>query len=939
MGTIGGAPKDALADVPEPAVTEGADPRVQLALLYRSLRSSPRGLSTLQAERRLGRYGLNELTRRQGRRWRGQLARQFTHPLALLLAAAAVLAEATGTPRLAVAITAVIALNAVFAFVQELQAERAIEALAAYLPERAHVLRDGGLVEIDAKALVPGDILAIEEGDQICADGRLVDGSIQVDMSMLSGESRPATRSADFLDTSGALLEARDLVFSGTACVGGEARALVTSTGMHTELGRIASLSQRVGQQESPLERQVKRAAWLIATVAVGVGLAFLPLGAAAGLSLAAAATFSIGLLVANVPEGLLPIITLALAVGVRDLARRGAVVKRLSAVETLGSTTVICIDKTGTLTQNRMTVTRLWVPGNDLNIQHRPWPDAPLAARALARTAVACTQVQASTAPGGSGDPTEIALLSLGDDLGEGESTTNRAARRRATFHFDPKVKRMSTVDEEADGTLAVHTKGAPETVLPCCSRIVTAEGGERNLTARDRADVLAAVGRYAAEGLRVLAVARRRLDSEVPERREDAEADLCLLGLAAMIDPPRPEVAPALLRAHQAGIRFHVVTGDNGLTAAAIAREVGIGGPDLPIVTGEELDAMSDEELTRLLASGKEIVFARSSPEAKLRIADALRDHGEVVAMTGDGVNDAPALHRADIGVAMGRSGTEVAREAATMVLTDDNAATIVAAVEAGRQVFDNVRKFIVYIFTHAVPEVVPFLVFALSGGAIPLPLTVMQILAVDLGTDTLPALALSREPAEPGLMERPPRSRREGVITRHMLARSWGFMGTISAVLVMAGFFAVLFHAGWHPGATTGSGTRLHTAYRQATTVAWLGIVACQVGAAFAARTEWAPLRAIGVFSNRPLLLGIAVELGFAFALIFAPPFHGFFGTASLSASQLAIVLPFPFIVWGADELRRWRARRRAPRPADLASLPASLDRGRQYGRSHE
>ena len=904
---------EAMADVPEAATTEAEDPRIQLTLLYRNLRASPRGLTSLQAERRLVRFGPNELTRRQGRRWPRELARQFTHPLALLLTAAAVLAEISGTPRLAVAILVVIVLNAVFAFVQELQAERAVEALAAYVPEQAHVLRDGKLVPIDAKSLVPGDVLVIEEGDRICADGRLIDGSIQVDLSMLNGESRPATRSADLLDTSGPLIEARDLVFSGTACVGGEGRALVTGTGMHTELGRIASLSQRVGQEESPLERQVKRVAWLIAAVAVGAGLAFLPMGAAAGLSLAAAASFAIGLLVANVPEGLLPIITLALAVGVRDLAGRGAVMKRLSAVETLGSTTVVCTDKTGTLTQNRMTVTRLWVPGRDVEVPRGAWPDAPAAVHALVRAAVACTHLQATTA-GDLGDPTELALLRLGDAVGDGESTAERTARRRATFHFDPKVKRMSTVDEEADGALAVHAKGAPETVLPCCSSIATATGGQRPLTAQDRAGVLAAVDRYAAGGLRVLAVARKPLGRAVPAQREEAESGLCLLGLLAMIDPPRPEVPPALERAHRAGIRFHVVTGDNGLTASAIAREVGIGGPGSPTVTGGRLDAMSDEELDHLIAGGEEIVFARSSPEAKLRIADALRAHGEVVAMTGDGVNDAPALHRADIGVAMGRSGTDVAREAATMVLTDDNAATIVAAVEEGRRVFDNVRKFVLYIFTHAVPEVVPFFVFALSGGAIPLPLTVMQILAVDLGTDTLPALALSREPAEPGLMDRPPRSRREGVITRHMLARSWGFMGVISAVLVMAGFFVVLLQAGWHPGAATGSGTRLHAAYLEATTVAWLGIVACQVGTAFAARSEWASLRTIGFFTNRPLLLGIAVELGFALALVYAPPFHGLFGTASLSAAQLALVVPFPFIVWGADEARRWRARRR-------------------------
>jgi magnesium-transporting ATPase (P-type) len=323
-----------------------------------------------------------------------------------------------------------------------------------------------------------------------------------------------------------------------------------------------------------------------------------------------------------------------------------------------------------------------------------------------------------------------------------------------------------------------------------------------------------------------------------------------------------------------------------------------------------------MSEHELDRLLASGTEVVFARSSPEAKLRIADALGAAGQVVAMTGDGVNDAPALRRADIGVAMGRSGTDVAREAATMVLTDDNFATIAAAVESGRRVYDNVRKFICYIFAHAVPEVLPFLVFALGGGAIPLPLTVMEILAIDLGTDILPALALSREPAEPGLMDRPPRPRSQGVISRAMLARAWGFLGLISATLVMTGYFLTLRHGGWHPGAATGPGSPLNHVYRQATTVAWLGIVACQIGTAFAVRTDHASLRSVGVFSNRYLLAGIGAALAFAAAVIYLPGLASIIGTAPLSAGQIATVAPFPFIVWGADELRRLLMRHRRP-----------------------
>jgi magnesium-transporting ATPase (P-type) len=441
--------------------------------------------------------------------------------------------------------------------------------------------------------------------------------------------------------------------------------------------------------------------------------------------------------------------------------------------------------------------------------------------------------------------------------------------------------------------------------------------------LSSDDRTRVTGAMDAYARQGLRVLALARRDLPpgASVPATREDAEQDLGLVGLVALQDPPRPEVPGAIEQVHRAGIRVHVVTGDNGVTAAAIARRVGIGtGPGgMTVVSGAELTAMSEPALDELLGSGAEIVFARSSPEAKLRIADALRATGEVVAMTGDGVNDAPALRRADIGVAMGRSGTDVAREAATMVLTDDNFATIAAAVQAGRRAYDNVRKFITYIFAHAVPEVVPFLVFALAAGRVPLPLTVMQILAIDLGTDTLPALALSREPAEPGLMDRAPRPRAEGVISRAMLARAWGFLGLLSALLVMGGFFLTLWHAGWHPGAATGPGSPLNLGYRQATTVAWLGIVACQVGNAFAVRTDRASLRQVGVLSNRPLLAAIAAALAFAAAVVYVPALQDFFGTAALSGGQVATVAPFPFLVWGADELRRLIVRRRHRPPA--------------------
>ncbi|WP_285741192.1 cation-transporting P-type ATPase [Lentzea sp. NBRC 105346] len=861
-------------------VTE-SDPREPLDRLFRDLRTRPAGLSAREAARRLEAHGPNELTRRKRRDWPQQLLRQFTHPLALLLWLAAGLAVVAGTTVLGIAIVAVIVLNAALAFVQEQQAEKAVEALAAYLPTKATVLRDGTRAEIPARDLVPGDVLLVGEGDRVSADARLVDGGVEVDLSTLTGESLPAFRSADLTDVGGPLLDARDLLFSGTSCTGGEAKAVVFATGMRTELGRIAALSQRVGRDESPLERQVKRVAWLIAAVAVGAGIAFLPLGVfVAGLPLADSFNFAIGLLVANVPEGLLPTITLALAVGVRVLARGGAVVKRLSAVETLGSTTVICTDKTGTLTQNRMRVTDIWTPG-----------DTDRAA--LAEAVAACSNADLEA---GTGDPTELALLRAASELGADVSAGRRELGRARQFHFDPALRIMSTVDLNGE-RLVVNVKGAPEEVLA------------RSTGITDRAALTELIAGYARRGLRLLAVARRSCD-EVPERREDAERDLTLLGVVAMFDPPRPEVADAVARCHTAGIRLIVVTGDHGLTAKEIARQVGIARNGTKVVTGAELDEMSEAELDDLLRGGEELIFARSSPEVKLRIADALRAEGNIVAMTGDGVNDAPALRRADIGVAMGMAGTDVAREASTMVLTDDNFATVVTAVEAGRRVYDNVRKFILYIFAHATPEVVPFLLFALSGGAIPLPLTVLQILAIDLGTETLPALALGREPAEPGLMDRPPRRRTDNVIDGAMLGRAWGLLGGVSAVLVLAGFFWILLAGGWHFGEVPP-----HDLWVQATTMSFLGIVACQIGTAFASRTQYASLRAIGPLSNRLLLWGIAFEVAFAAAVVTLPPLRHVFGTAVPPAGHLAVLLAFPVIVWGADELWRWYRRSRA------------------------
>ena len=796
-----------------------------------------------------------------------------------------------------------------------------MEALSAFLPETATVVRDRVEQVVDARTLVPGDVIILDEGRRVSADVRLISGSVQVDLSTLTGESVPVTVSADSTSNAGPLVSARDIAFSGTDVLGGKATGLVFATGMRTEIGRIAALSQRVGRDESPLEKQVKKIAWLIACVAVVMGAAFIPLGSLiAGLSWGDSINFAIGLLVANVPEGLLPIITLALAVGVRTLAKRGALVKRISAVETLGSTSVICTDKTGTLTQNRMRVTRLWTPGGVLSFDANgatdsTWPEGSVPRR-VAHAITYCCNAEIGDGrveDGGddSGDPTELAMLRAAADIGEPLSATTHV--HHTIFPFDPELRRMSTVDRVGD-EFRIQAKGAPEEILSLCSRIVGVDASEHDLTSSERSEVASAVHDWAREGLRLIAVAERLsiIGEEEQLSRLDIERDMTLLGIVAMIDPPRPEVAAAVEKCHTAGIRIIVVTGDHGLTARGIAESVGIGRGGLQVVTGSELEEMSEKDLDELLYTDNEIIFARSSPEEKLRITDALRAGGYVVAMTGDGVNDAPALRRSDIGVAMGRSGTDVAREAATMVLTDDNFATIVDAVEAGRRVYDNVRKFIVYIFAHATPEVVPFLVYALSGGQIPLPLTVMQILAIDLGTETLPALALGREREEPGLMDRAPRKASQNVVDKMMLVRSWGVLGGASAAAVMVLFMAALLSGGWTFGADVSSGALEHT-WKLATTMSFLGIVSCQIGTAVASRTEHASLWKIRLFSNRLLLWGIAFEIVFAAVVVTLPSAQRVFGTVSPTWYQVLWLLPLPVLVWGCDEFWRWTRRR--------------------------
>ena len=929
----------AIAQATEPNGEQASlDVEEAVDVLLRDLRTSREGLSSLEAQRRAQQYGPNELERRETVNWPKEVWKQLTGPLALLLWFAAALELVIGQTTIGVAIVLVIVINAIFALVEERQAEQSVEALSAYMPERTTAMRDAHVMTIDVAELVPGDVILVEEGERVPADIRLIEAELELDMSALTGESQPVQRCAEMVDSGVPKLEARDLAFMGSTVTEGEARGVVFATGMRTELGRIASMSQSVEEEPSPLEREVRRLCELIAVIAVAMAILFVPIAHfGAGLSLTDSVVLAVGLLAGQVPEGLMPAITLSLAVAVRSLAKQGAVVKHMSAVETLGTTDVICTDKTGTLTENRMRPVAVWTQTrvNDMTAAHDNGSDGrsdDAALPAVGRAVVACSNAHLEESGDYVGDPTEVGLMQIGRELGASVDDEERDQNRIALYHFDSGLKLMSTADQVGEERW-LHTKGAPEAVLNRCETVMGADGETIPLDEDRRRSIDAQISEWSGEGMRLIAVAQRRLpdDEPPPKERDEVERQMTLLGVVSMEDPPRAEAAAAIASCHKAGIRIHVITGDHPLTAAAIARRVGVGaGGELRTVMADKIDTMPQNELTELLSGDEELVFARATPEAKLRIADTLKDLGHVVAMTGDGVNDAPALRAADIGIAMGKSGTDVARESATMVLTDDNFATIEAAIKAGRTVYDNIRKFIIYIFAHATPESVPFLVFGLSGAKVPLALPVLMLLAFDVGSETLPSLALSRDPSTPGIMKQAPRDPNEPLIQKPMLVRAWLFLGVIVSALAFVGFFYVLLDAGWHPGDPTGNGHPLHHAYLQAATMYWVGMMAGQMGTAFAVRTRRAPLKSVGAFTNHWLLKAEAGVIAFAALFMYVPPFQRLLGTAALPPRYLVILIPYPFIVLGADELRKWVVRRRAAQQeqrGSVAELPGA------------
>ncbi|MGW3353448.1 cation-translocating P-type ATPase [Nonomuraea rubra] len=809
-----------------------------------------RGLTAAEAASRLTRDGPNILPAARRTPAIVLLLRQMVHFFALLLWGASVLALLAGMPQLAVAIVIVVLLNGAFAFAQEYRADQASERLRELIPAGVVVRRDGRRLSIEAADLVAGDVVLLEAGDRISADLELAQvHALGINESMLTGESRLVHPAAG------------ERAFAGTFVVEGEAEAVVVATGGRTRLAGIARLTQEASRPPSPLSVQIGKVVRVVAGIALAVGAAFFGLAQLLGMEPAESFLFALGVTVALVPEGLLPTVTLSLARAAQRMAAQNALVRHLEAVETLGSATFICTDKTGTLTRNEMTVADLWSP-------------AASPAEVLRSAVLSSTGRMSGGKP--VGDPMEVAL--------HVEALRLHAAvddEITARFPFDPVRRRASVV---AGGRL--HLKGAPDAVLPLCHAVPGADE---------------ALARMSDRGLRVLAVAR----GDTAEER-----DLEFLGLVGLYDPPRDDVAEAIWKCRIAGIKLAMVTGDHPRTARAIAAEVGLLGEEELVVTGADLPA-DDAALGELLDRDG-VVVARVTPEDKLRIARALRSRGHVVAMTGDGVNDGPALREADIGIAMGASGTDVAREAADLVLLDDHFATIVAAIELGRATYANVRRFLTYHLTDNVAELTPFAVWALSGGTIPLALSVLQVLALDIGTDLLPALALGAEPANPRTMHGPART--GNLIDRRVLARVFGVLGPAQALAEMGAFLGVLLFGGWKFGTAPDLGL-----LAAASGAAFAAVVLGQFANAFACRSESRWIGGIRWRTN-PLLLGaIAVEAVLLLLFLGLPAVAGLLGGASPPmAGWLLAALAIPVMIVADAAYKAWQARGRRASP---------------------
>ena len=905
-----------------------------IADLMTDLHTTSTGLSQQEASTRLAKYGENTITREKQTSQLLIFLKNFTSVMAILLWVSGFVAILSGTLELGIAIWLVNIINGIFSYWQEHEAQKATNSLMKMLPTYTQVYRDGKLQQVNATQIVPGDVFNLQAGNAVPVDARLIKAtSVQVDQSALTGESVPESKKVAFDAGQGEFAES-NLVYAGTTVGAGTATAVAFATGMHTEFGQIAALTQQQKRSLSPLQLELNRLTKQISLIAVSLGVLFFVAAIFfVHYPVAQSFIFALGMIVAFIPEGLLPTVTLSLAQGVQRMAKKHALLKDLNSVETLGETTVICSDKTGTLTQNQMTVDHVWTPAHtytvtgqgyvnngEIQLNGKPIhygsdPDLDLLIRLVAfNNDTEVEPAKGKARPKILGTPTEASLVILAQKSGIDTNAYTQKFPRLKELPFDSDRKRMTTIHQHDPQTLSICTKGSLSDLLPHCDTIQE-NGKVRPLTQADKDAIDAANRKYAALGLRSIATAYREIPQAADKEKqldgltiETAETKLTFVGLAIMSDPPRPEIYAAIKKCHNASIKIIMVTGDSSLTAKSIAVKIGLTSDKARVVTGTELDAMSKADLKQALAG--EIIFARVAPEQKYKIVSTLQEMGEIVASTGDGVNDAPALKKADIGVAMGVTGTDVAKDAADMILTDDNFASIVAAIEEGRTVYSNIQKFLIYILNSNLPEAVPSALFLFSRGAIPLPLTVMQILTVDLGTDMMPALGLGSEKAEPGIMDKPPRARNAHLMSRTVLWKAFAWYGLIASIISSGAYFFVNHLDGWpaHGLATSGS------TYVMATTMTLAAIIFCQIAAAMNCRTENASVFKVGLFANRLVWFGIIFEIFLLALLSYTPFLQELFHTGPLALTDWIFLAIIPIPLFLIEEGRKWLNRRR-------------------------
>ena len=867
------------------------------------LETTSAGLTAIEAKRRLIECGPNELEASHRTSPWVLFVEQFKNVLVIVLLVATALSALLGHGIEAIAITVIVLFAVLLGFVQEYRADRALDALRKMAAPTATVLRDGVESDVPARDLVPGDVVILRAGNWIPGDARLIEAvNLQIQEAALTGESLAVDKHvATLADPELALGDRRNMAYAGTAATYGRGRAMIVATGMNSEFGKIAKMLETVETSKTPLQANLDKLGQLLAKAAIVVVAIIVALGVARGQPFVEMLVFGIALAVAVVPEALPAVVTISLAIGVQRLVKRGALIRRLPAVETLGSTSIICSDKTGTLTKDEMTARKLCVTGQILEVSGAGYephgqfsydgvpiePSTPLEWLLQAGALASDAYIVRDQADGRwivQGDPTEGALVVAAAKAGFTRVALDAKFPRLSEIPFASESKRMTTLHSVDEGVTAI-AKGAPEVILDSCVRYLTPDG-EASLDATSRTVILETVQRMASDGMRVLAMAAKP-DATL----DDAERDMIFLGLVGMIDPPRPEATAAIETCGRAGIRVVMITGDHPITAQAVARELGLLKTGRAI-TGAELEAMTDEELAREVDDID--VFARISPAHKLRVVKTLQAGGHVVAMTGDGINDAPALKKADIGIAMGITGTDVAKEAAALTLTDDNFASIVAAVEEGRGIFGNIKKYLMYLLSSNVGEI------GLMAGAtvlgLPLPLTAVQILYVNLATDGLPALALAVDPPEADLMRRRPRDPRVGIFTRPVVTLI--VVGGLWSMLVNLGLFAWALRSG--------------RSAAEAVTMTFVLLVLIQFFKAYNFRSD--RLSVLNrPFANRWLNLAILWELALLGTIIYAPALQRPFGTFSLGLIDWVIVVGLALTVTPVLEFAKWMARR--------------------------